>query len=273
MAAFRIAAQMIAHQAVEAVEVFPHVCRASRNIYPRCRSKPEHRLRPVQYGQQALQRFRIESTTHFDPAPASQLNKQNTVAPGIVAAIPRRGGNHFDGNKSSSSQLPSTMHALTIFIKRLYRQASLMAKSSPQQSTRFKLRNQGLNLGQTTSPVLHSHFAHSYSAPLNEEREQGGLLGRIRMLTPVFHPNFGDVSVCTGDFWAASEGLDDLMIRIGRMIAYQEYNTKSPLNGLASKWAAQNVQLLPIDPRGIAPPSRDLAEAQMLSAEHAPDAN
>jgi len=174
---------MIAHQAVEAVEVFPHVCRASRNIYPRCRSKPEHRLRPVQYGQQALQRFRIESTTHFDPAPASQLNKQNTVAPGIVAAIPRRGGNHFDGNKSSSSQLPSTMHALTIFIKRLYRQASLMAKSSPQQSTRFKLRNQGLNLGQTTSPVLHSHFAHSYSAPLNEEREQGGLLGRIRLMS------------------------------------------------------------------------------------------
>jgi len=96
---------------------------------------------------------------------------------------------------------------------------------------------------------------------------------QCRMLTPVFHPNFGDVSVCTGDFWAASEGLDDLMIRIGRMIAYQEYNTKSPLNGLASKWAAQNVQLLPIDPRGIAPPSRDLAEAQMLSAEHAPDAN
>jgi len=42
MAAFRIAAQVIAHQAVEAVEVFPHVRRASRNIYPRRRSKPEH---------------------------------------------------------------------------------------------------------------------------------------------------------------------------------------------------------------------------------------
>jgi hypothetical protein len=42
---------------------------------------------------------------------------------------------------------------LTIFIKRPYRQATLMAKSSPQQSTRFKLRNQGLNLGQTTSSV------------------------------------------------------------------------------------------------------------------------
>jgi len=59
------------------------------------------------------------------------------------------------------------------------------------------------------------------------------------MLTPVFHPNFDDAMVCIGDFWAASEGLDDLVVRIGRMISYQEYNTKSPLNGLAAKWAAQ----------------------------------
>jgi hypothetical protein len=74
------------------------------------------------------------------------------------------------------------------------------------------------------------------------------------MLTPVFHPNFDDSMVCIGDFWAASEGLDDLIIRVGRMIAYQEYNTKSPLNGLAAKWAAQNPHLLPVDPRPIAPP-------------------
>jgi ubiquitin-protein ligase len=78
---------------------------------------------------------------------------------------------------------------------------------------------------------------------------------QCRMLTPVFHPNFDDATVCIGDFWAASEGLDDLIIRIGRMIAYQEYNTKSPLNGLAAKWAAQNSALLPIDARSIAPPS------------------
>jgi ubiquitin-protein ligase len=77
---------------------------------------------------------------------------------------------------------------------------------------------------------------------------------QCRMLTPVFHPNFDDSMVCIGDFWAASEGLDDLIIRIGRMIAYQEYNTKSPLNGLAAKWAAQNTHLLPVDPRTVAPP-------------------
>jgi ubiquitin-protein ligase len=76
-----------------------------------------------------------------------------------------------------------------------------------------------------------------------------------RMLTPIFHPNFDAASVCIGDFWAASEGLDDLIVRVGRMIAYQEFNSKSPLNGLAAKWAAQHPQLLPIDPREVAPPS------------------
>jgi ubiquitin-protein ligase len=80
---------------------------------------------------------------------------------------------------------------------------------------------------------------------------------QCRMLTPVFHPNFDDSMVCIGDFWAAAEGLDDLIIRIGRMIAYQEYNTKSPLNGLAAKWAAQNSHLLPVDARPIAPPLKE----------------
>jgi len=89
---------------------------------------------------------------------------------------------------------------------------------------------------------------------------------QCRMLTPVFHPNFDDASVCIGDFWAASESLDDLIIRIGRMIAYQEYNTKSPLNGLAAKWAAQNTQLLPVDAQPVAPPlSEDVPTATPIT--------
>jgi ubiquitin-protein ligase len=77
---------------------------------------------------------------------------------------------------------------------------------------------------------------------------------QCRMLTPVFHPNFDEATVCIGDFWAASEGLDDLIIRIGRMITFQEYNTKSPLNGLAAKWAEQHAHLFPVDTRDLAPP-------------------
>jgi ubiquitin-protein ligase len=83
---------------------------------------------------------------------------------------------------------------------------------------------------------------------------------QCRMLTPVFHPNFDDASVCIGDFWAPSEKLDDLIVRVARMIAYQEYNTKSPLNGLAARWAAEHPQFLPVDPRELAPPLVEAAD-------------
>src|ERR1019366_3724816 len=59
------------HGLVEAIEAFSHVCRAGCNIYPRRRSKPKHRLRPVQYGQQTFQCSRIKSTTYFYPTSAS----------------------------------------------------------------------------------------------------------------------------------------------------------------------------------------------------------
>jgi len=173
MAAFRIAAQMIAYQAVEAVKVFPHVRRAGRNIDPRRRSKPEHRLRPVQYAQQTLQRFRIESTTHFDSAPASQLNKQNTVAPGLAACIPRRREDYFNRKQRSGPKLRPALHASTILIQRPHSKAPLLAKRRPRQSTRFKLRNQRFDLGPTTPPPQHSSFAHNSSAPLNAAAEKG----------------------------------------------------------------------------------------------------
>ncbi len=92
---------------------------------------------------------------------------------------------------------------------------------------------------------------------------------QCRMLTPVFHPNFDDSTVCIGDFWAASEGLDDLIVRIGRMIAYQEYNTRSPLNGLAAKWAAQNAGLLPVDARSVAPALRKEEDAVVIPSSPA----
>src|ERR1700723_1779372 len=94
---------------------------------------------------------------------------------------------------------------------------------------------------------------------------------QCRMLTPVFHPNFNESMACIGDFWAASEGLDDLVIRIGRMIAYQEYNTRSPLNGLAAKWTAEHLSELPIDSCIVAPPS-DAQETAVKLPVGVPDA-
>ncbi len=138
----------------------------------------------------------------------------------------------------------------------------------PPEIYRFTYRIKGLYVDPTGNILERETHLLEVNLSLGYPRRAP----QCRMLTPVFHPNFDDATVCIGDFWAASEGLDDLVIRIGRMIAYQEYNTKSPLNGLAAKWAAQNANLLPIDTRAIAPPSREFAEAQVMSAEPTPAA-
>ncbi len=65
------------------------------------------------------------------------------------------------------------------------------------------------------------------------------------MLTEVFHPNFGSY-ICIGDHWAAGESLVDVIVQIGDMIQYREYNVKSPLNAVAAQWTAQHEHLLPV---------------------------
>lgn len=69
-----------------------------------------------------------------------------------------------------------------------------------------------------------------------------------RMLTPVFHPNIAPHAICVGDHWSAGESLASLIIRIGEILAYQSYNTRSPLNGEAARWVEQNQNRLPLDP-------------------------
>jgi hypothetical protein len=65
------------------------------------------------------------------------------------------------------------------------------------------------------------------------------------METPIFHPNFGSY-ICIDDYWAAGETLVDIIIHIGQMIQYQNYNPKSPLNPVAARWATQHADLFPV---------------------------
>jgi ubiquitin-protein ligase len=136
----------------------------------------------------------------------------------------------------------------------------------PPEMYRFTYSLRGLFVSNTGDILERTEHVLEVNLSLGYPRRPP----HCRMLTPVFHPNFDATSVCIGDFWAASEGLDDLIVRVGRMIAYQEFNTKSPLNGLAAKWAAQHPQLLPVDPREIAPPSIDSASSPAASAPELP---
>src|SRR5262245_43780457 len=68
-----------------------------------------------------------------------------------------------------------------------------------------------------------------------------------RMLTPVFHPNIAPHAICIGDHWTAAESLDRLIMRVCEMLAFQSYNTRSPLNGEAAQWVEDNLGRLPLD--------------------------
>lgn len=80
---------------------------------------------------------------------------------------------------------------------------------------------------------------------------------QCRMLTPVFHPNIAPHAICIGDHWSAGESLSALIVRIGEMLAFQSYNTKSPLNGAAARWVEENLGRLPIDARTVSAASPD----------------
>jgi hypothetical protein len=129
MSAFRTAAQMIAHQPVEPVEVLTHVRRPDSNINPRRRSKSKHSLHPVQDPQQMFQRSPIKSAPHFDPVTASHLNYQKTLAARIsIATRP----NYFHGNHPSTTRCRTLMRAPAIFIQRSYSQTSFLTESFPR---------------------------------------------------------------------------------------------------------------------------------------------
>lgn len=73
--------------------------------------------------------------------------------------------------------------------------------------------------------------------------------------TEIFHPNILPASqgggVCIGG-WTPSESLADLVLRVGAMIQYREYNADDLLNRSAAEWAAAHPDRLPVDERPLA---------------------
>lgn len=89
-----------------------------------------------------------------------------------------------------------------------------------------------------------------------------------RMLTPVFHPNIAPHAICVGDHWSSGEPLQSIIVRIGELLAYQSYNVKSPLNGEAARWVAENEDRLPLDRVSLLPEEDPaVAKAQVPAEE------
>lgn len=77
------------------------------------------------------------------------------------------------------------------------------------------------------------------------------------METPIFHPNIGSY-ICIDDYWAAGESLVDIIIHIGQMIQYQNYNPRSPLNPIAARWASMHENLFPVGRVDLYQPELDI---------------
>jgi ubiquitin-protein ligase len=72
--------------------------------------------------------------------------------------------------------------------------------------------------------------------------------------TPIFHPNILSSEqgggVCIGS-WTPSESLADLVVRVGEMVQYREYNADDVLNREAALWVEAHSAQFPVDDRPL----------------------
>jgi ubiquitin-protein ligase len=125
----------------------------------------------------------------------------------------------------------------------------LDAEDEAGEVYRIEYNLRGVESLKSKQPV----FREQHIVEIRLTRDYPRLAPACQMLTPIFHPNIDESSICVGDHWTAGERLTDLTLRIGEMIAYQAYNIKSPLNGEAAMWADLNPEDLPTDNRDLYP--------------------
>ncbi len=114
----------------------------------------------------------------------------------------------------------------------------------PPERYRVTYHVKGLELRQDGTIIVRDR--HEVEVTLTSEYPRRPPV--CKMLTPVFHPNIDAFEICISDHWASQERVTDIVVRVGRMIAYQTYNLQSPLNGRAAKWCDRHRDRLPVDP-------------------------
>jgi ubiquitin-protein ligase len=75
---------------------------------------------------------------------------------------------------------------------------------------------------------------------------------RLIWMTPIWHPNFKMPHICNqGRTFAAGVTLDQVVLTVGEMVQYRNYNLRDPLNHEAAEWARGNAHLFPVDDRDL----------------------
>src|SRR6516225_9951329 len=139
-------------------------------------------------------------------------------------------------------RLAADYEKLREFVRRHPRLKLVSASGEPPEQYQLEYRIRSLR--QTGDGL---DFAGTHTVEILLPRDYPRAPPQCRMLTPVFHPNIAPHAICVGDHWSAGEPIGSIVARIGEMLAYQSYNTKSPLNGEAARWVEQNLEQLPLD--------------------------
>jgi ubiquitin-protein ligase len=145
-------------------------------------------------------------------------------------------------------RLHADYERLRDYVNRHPRLQLIQAEGTPPERYQLEYRIRSLRQTDDDLATAKSHMVE-ISLPLSYPR----MPPQCRMLTPIFHPNIAPHAICIGDHWSPGEPLWSIVARIGEMIAYQSYNTKSPLNGEAARWVDQHLDELPLDPVSLMP--------------------
>lgn len=140
-------------------------------------------------------------------------------------------------------RLQADYEKLRDYVRRHPRLRLVQAEGDPPE--RYQLEYQVRSLRQVDDQLK---IVKSHLVEIILPRHYPRTPPQCRMLTPVFHPNIAPHAICVGDHWSAGEPLWSIVARIGEMLAYQSYNTKSPLNGEAARWVEDHQDQLPLDP-------------------------
>jgi ubiquitin-protein ligase len=131
---------------------------------------------------------------------------------------------------------------LVEYVRQQPRVQVLQTEGDPPELYQIRYQVVGLRQKDEGLRTVKEHLVE-IALPLNYPR----LPPQCRMLTPVFHPNIAPHAICIGDHWSSGESLTSIVARIGELLSYQSYNTKSPLNGEAARWVDENMDQLPLD--------------------------
>ena len=110
------------------------------------------------------------------------------------------------------------------YVNRHPRLQLIQSDGTPPERYQLEYRIRGLRQTADELSVVKSHMVE-IALPVSYPR----MPPQCRMLTPIFHPNIAPHAICIGDHWSPGEPLWSIIARIGEMISYQSYNTKSPL--------------------------------------------